>query len=220
MARTFSAAEIRLLIGGANITGESFAAVLARPTSAAAMTLFSLWDATTERLTFCLNSSKQPRLVIAGTGASGGEIGVTPGTNEWNLYGYDKAAGSVPPRWHHYGLTEQVFHHANDTTNLGNPTTQAGGTMRIGTGVEGAMVGDIAAAAVWPTRPANPDLAFELLAFRLQSWVDLNPGAGVILDQAAVAQKVNDFTGKGANETAITGTSVASTSVPISYGGA
>ena len=59
----------------------------------------------------------------------------------------------------------------------------------------------------------------EALAGSLQAWYQVQPKGLWVLDQAATTQKVPDWTGGGANESALVGTTVGTSSVPgFSYG--
>lgn len=76
--------------------------------------------------------------------------------------------------------------------------------------------GDILAVAIW-LRELTTD-EFRQLRFNL-NWAWSNPAWWVILNQAATSMNVPDLSGNGGNQSAITGTAVASTSViGVGYG--
>lgn len=80
-----------------------------------------------------------------------------------------------------------------------------------------SLIGDMAACGAFSRYVASAaDLAN--YAFSLRSWLSLGPGAMWVLDQDSVSVPVLDWTGGAANQSAITGTSVATASSPIGYG--
>ena len=76
-----------------------------------------------------------------------------------------------------------------------------------------AFDGDIAVAGVFPG--VLSDAAIESMPFTLAAWYSLTPLALWVLDQQAVAQTVNDLAGGGSQQSAITGTTVSTQSVPL-----
>lgn len=76
---------------------------------------------------------------------------------------------------------------------------------------------DLYASAVW-SAVVLTDAQCEQLAFSLSDWWQIQPSGFWLFDQDAVAQKVVDHTGGGANESARTGTTVGTGSPPLSYG--
>jgi hypothetical protein len=77
--------------------------------------------------------------------------------------------------------------------------------------------GDIAAAGMWGR--VLSDAEVELLTFTLIGWHAAVPTALWHLDQSATTQGVSDLTGGGANQSALTGTTVSTNSVPLfNYG--
>ncbi len=79
-----------------------------------------------------------------------------------------------------------------------------------------AFRGDLAALGVFGRFVSN-EADLTKYAFSLASWLRLGPGAMWVLDQDNVTVPVIDWLGS-AHQTAITGTTVASASPPISYG--
>lgn len=144
---------------------------------------------------------------IAGSYFPNGPI-AWPTTDGWDVIGYCKASGTAAPRAHKYRYSTGVWTHTNNGSNAGNPT--AGNTVRIGdmAGLNEKFGGDIAIIGIWKRQLS--DVEFETLESGLQAWVDLTPDALWRLDQASTATPVNDLTGNGANQTAISGTTVVS----------
>lgn len=143
---------------------------------------------------------------------------ITVGTgDDWVLCAITKATGSVAPRFHKYAYATNTWSHENYGSNVVNVSggTQTGWCIGAysNTGFY-SFLGDIAAAAVFKDRALSDD-QLESLPFSLQSWVSLAPSSLWVLDQQATGQSVLDWTGGGANQSAITGTTVSTSSVPI-----
>lgn len=210
--------ELRTSTGSGNLTGNLSVVTFVRPESAAEGTHISLRDSgATERAVFGHNASKQPRMGIGGTYASGGEIGYTPSTGAWGIWGYSKESGTKAPRWHHWKATEDTWSHANDSTTMGNPVSQAGGSIRYGAGSMGFCKVDFAASSLF-TRVLS-DAEFEELAAAayLIDWLELEPVTLHLFKQSSVSEEVKDETGNGANQTARTETTVLEEEPPIPY---
>lgn len=139
-----------------------------------------------------------------------GAGGPAPGTDWCWLVG-TKASGSVLPRWHLKNITTGApWVHVDGTAtvpdNTGVSTTLILGN-HSGGGAGDSWRGRIAAGATWAS--VLGDAAVE--AACTLSANDLNnaaPGWGVLLNQSSVATPVNDFTGGGGNQIAISGTAV------------
>lgn len=141
-------------------------------------------------------------------------------TGTWYLLGATiTGAGSQTPRLHKYDYAAGTATHVNATfaVSIGLPTDTPA-VHRIGGGPSSEFWnGDIAAVAYWDG--GFTDQQFEALAFSLNAWWQAQPKGIWLLDQAATGQAVNDFSGNGANQTALVGTSVSAGSVPVfSYG--
>jgi hypothetical protein len=126
-----------------------------------------------------------------------------------------KAAGTTAPRFHKYKVSTNVWTHENAGATIADPTTPS----------QGPTIGGIAANAnielgvvgLWNV--VLSDAQIEALPFSLSSWRQIGPSAMWLFDQQAIAQKIRDMSGGGANEATLTGTSVSTSSVPLlSYG--
>jgi hypothetical protein len=136
----------------------------------------------------------------------------------WMLVAATKAAGGNPVVHYRYQYSSDSWSSESVGTSIADASAADG--VSLGAPPSGAsrLQGDLAAAAVFPGRVLT---AGELtsLPYSFASWLALQPGAMWVLDQQDVGQSVVDWTGGGANQTAITGTSVSTGSVPIlSYG--
>jgi len=132
--------------------------------------------------------------------------------SSWYVIGATKATGTVTPRLHIYDCTAGTWTHENagaTSANSSTPLTRA----QLGMTPAGAafLTGTMQLAAVWNT--VLNDAAFDALV-SLQAIIAAAPQALWILDQASVATPVTDYTGNGADQTAISGTSVTSVTIP------
>jgi hypothetical protein len=133
---------------------------------------------------------------------------------------YGKASGTVAPRYHKYVMNTGAWTHSTGATTLGAGTTPgASGTWRFGQWQTTDFAnGSMAAAAAWSGRNLS-DAEAESLAGGFTAWWSLNPGAFWMFDQSVTTQAVADLTGNGANQSAITGTTVVLDGLPaFSYG--
>lgn len=139
----------------------------------------------------------------------------------WCLIAASRAsgAGARVVRFHKYVFSTNTWSHqdsaAASSTNGGAPAVHVNvGCEESSVGAfDGFFDGDIAVVGAWDVQLT--DAQIEALAFTLQPWFQVNPRGLWLLDQSATGQKVVDFSGGGANESAISGTTVATSSVPI-----
>jgi hypothetical protein len=138
--------------------------------------------------------------------------------DNWHLIAATKTAGTTTPRGHKYVYGTNTWTHTNAGSTLADPsgTTAFAGIGRYQTAAAEFFNGDIAVVAAWSRALADVDI--EQLAHSLQAWYAAAPLAGSVLDQQAVGTPINDWTGGGANQSAITGTTVSTNSAPIGYG--
>lgn len=135
----------------------------------------------------------------------------------WVMVATTKASGTVAPRFHKYKYSDNSWvHEAMDTAIAGAGRTPA--HWRVSNNEGGSFwQGEIKAAAVWNRALADADL--EALPFSLLDWHASLPRCLWMFDQSATGQNIVDFTGGGANQSALTGTSVGTSSVPVfNYG--
>jgi hypothetical protein len=139
-------------------------------------------------------------------------------TTAWALIAATKPAGTSAPRLHLYNYSTDTWTRSTSASTAPDPSSDCT-TVQLGenTGFSAGLVGDAAAFAVYASALADSQL--DSLPYNLQAWMSLAPLAMWVLDQPATSQKVLDWTGNGANETSLTGTTVGTVSVPIlSYG--
>lgn len=137
---------------------------------------------------------------------------------EWQLSAVSKADGISAPRFHRYRYASQTWAHA-DNTSIGDATNGPVASFKLGalTGSDW-LNGDLAIAAVWSRVLSDGEL--EALPNTLAAWQASTPAALWALNQSSTAQSVLDLSGGGADQTAISGTTVSSNQVPgFSYGG-
>jgi hypothetical protein len=161
-----------------------------------------------------LNSSGSPITLSAFTQTTG--AGATTGpaisTSSWYFAIATKTTGSVLFRTHVYDCTAGTWTHANATTNCADSTISAAG-MRFANGAANAnpMSGKVYLGAVWNTALSDSTCATLTSdsAVIASSPIDL-----WFFDQGGIGTNVPDYTGHGADQTAITGTSVSSDTIP------
>lgn len=135
----------------------------------------------------------------------------------WCLVAVTKASGTTTPRFHKYVFSSNTWTHDNGTGTIADPGTPATNAFLGANGSVDYWDGDIEIIGSWNT--AMSDAQIETLAFNLSSWFQVTPKGIWPFYQQAIGQKVLDITGGGANESAITGTTVGTSSVPVfSYG--
>lgn len=228
MARTFngSSAAIRTnpgaLAASSGIGGRTFAAIVRK-----VGTIGSLGQ-----VIIGLNASGDVGGGFAVSGVSGrlmlsidGDTAQSESTftvdaaNNWVFVASSKVSGTAAARHHKYVYDTNTWTHQNGGSSIGDGSLGATVTCEIGAWADGFdyYEGDIAAVVVFPT--VLTDAQVESLPYSLMTWHSMNPAAGWLLDQSNVTQKIVDFPGGGANEVAITGTSVSTSSVPgFTYG--
>lgn len=139
----------------------------------------------------------------------------------WQLLACTKTTGSTTPRFHRYVYSTGTWTHTDATTGSAADNSTPGGSGRVVLGEwegDDDLGGDLAVAGAWSNR-ALSDAEVEHLAFSLAAWHSTAPTALWVLDQSATSQAVIDLTGNGSNQTSITGTAVATASLPVfSYG--
>jgi hypothetical protein len=217
MARTFtraSAEKVTLPIGGLNfIAPFTCVAILKRAADGTTDSVIRIGATDGSANILRLNTSNQ---IEMGTGLASSHSTTTVVTaNGWVLAACTKASGTVIPNFSKYTYSTNAWVHEAGNVTLVNPGTPATNAWLGGS--PGNWNGDLAILGVWNV--ALTDAQVESLAFSLAAWFQVQPKGLWLLDQSATTQKVADLSGNGANESAITGTSVASSSVPVfSYG--
>lgn len=135
----------------------------------------------------------------------------------WVLVAAGKATGSSAPRMHKYVYSTGTWTHQDGSTNLAN-STGTSATMRFGEWEGGDdFNGDIAVVGAWISRNLT-DAEVEQLPYSIADWLALAPTEIWVFDQSDTSQAVASWTGSGANQTSLTGTTVSTNSAPISYG--
>jgi hypothetical protein len=137
--------------------------------------------------------------------------------NDWALLAYSKDAGLSAARAHILNLTDDTQDHADigdayDAT----PSTDPIDEIYIGRWASNELLGALVAAiAVYPA--ALSDAAIEALAAGAQPMLDAEPLAMWTFDQEDVGTDVEDITGGGADQTAISGTTVVTDDDPPGF---
>lgn len=133
----------------------------------------------------------------------------------WVLIAASKATGTNTVNLHYYVFNTGVWTRVAATSQA-DSIGITGGSVTIGNVVGDFFIGDIDVVAFFPTALSNAQM--DTLPLSLANWDALTPTAMWVLDQASVATPVPDRTGNGANQSAISGTSIAATSSPLTQG--
>lgn len=128
--------------------------------------------------------------------------------DEWYLTIVTKPAASSVIRKHTMPFSTGVWTHADSATTLGD-TGGANTAMHFGWSLNANffLEGDLAVIGIWVDVELS-DAECETLPTGLADWVALSPSGLWPFNQESVGDPVLDITGNGADQTAITGTSV------------
>lgn len=118
---------------GLNIAGAfSILAVIKRGGVGTFQSIITNHDATVPRMAFEFNTSNQLQVEIDGGSSAHSTTTITDTTDTWAI-GYSKAAGATTGRFHFKNMTTGATAvHEVGVNSIGNPTTQAGGFIKIG----------------------------------------------------------------------------------------
>lgn len=162
---------------------------------------------------------REPTTISAFNGTTGGATSTTTllAADGWAFVGFTKSAGNTKARFHIYKYGTNTWTHEDSGTSQNDATPAGSSAIGATTGGGSPWDGDIAIAGAYAANLT--DAQVERMPFDLNAWFQVQPNGLWLLDQSAVTQNVADLTGNGANQTALTGTTVAARSVPIfTYG--
>jgi hypothetical protein len=151
-----------------------------------------------------------------------------PTADGWIGVAWRKGSGTDTIRTSKYVLGTATWTHADSTDqNADGSSPGASGVMKIGAKDTGFdfFTGLVAGGAVWEGTELS-DGTLESIILSAQAWLDASPDWMVLLNQASTATTIEDITGNGGDQSAITGTSVVTDDAPpgfdftISAGGA
>jgi len=221
MPRTFNGTtdNLRTALGAINgtVTAVTFAAIIRRGANGAWHSVMELVDSGGSNI-LALELSAGNAIDFNANMASGSASSFTVQTTDGQvLLAVTKATGTVTPRMHKYVYSSDTWTHSAGSLTVANPSGTAASVRFAQWETTDFYQGDLVAAGMW-----NRDLTdteVEQLAMSLTGWHAVTPAALWVFDQQATGQTVPDLTGGGANQNAITGTTVASTSPVVwSYG--
>lgn len=129
----------------------------------------------------------------------------------WCVVAATKASGSQTPRYHKYVVSSATWTHQNGGGAVSDGTATSTGTEMIGAVATDMLNGDVAAVALYSRVLADQEI--ESLAGAWETWLSYQPAGAWLLDSDAVNSLI-DWTGAGANQSAVTGTTVQAASVP------
>lgn len=145
--------------------------------------------------------------------ASTANAGVTvSSTEDWVWTIIAKATASSAPRTHKKVMSTGVWTRANGAA-IADATSPLGGSLQIGNAGGDFFKGDIAAVAVWTS--VLSDAALDAMSLNWPAVLAANPTAAWLLNQASTATSIPDSSTTGtANQTALSGTTVQSGTIP------
>jgi hypothetical protein len=161
-----------------------------------------------------VDSSGNMKVVVASSSGISPTSPISSGAADgWILYAITKTSGTSTIRFHRYLYASDTWARGNSTATAGDTTAPT--RVRLGNDWFGsnAMAGDLAAAAIFNTTLTDDQVSS--LPFSLANWLSLAPVGMWVTDQSNVAQTVIDWTGRGTNETARSGSTVSTASVPL-----
>lgn len=215
MARTFASSIIRTSVGAfPNTLTFTWCAIVKPRVVSGTMTMV---DSTLSGNTNQFNYSSTGYLLILNGSFRFASSPIVP-TTGWEFIALTKGPGSVTSRYHRYVYATDTWTRSNTSGTApgvsGTPTAVAIGST---TSSAQPMDGDLAAVGIYDY--AMSDSAIDAMPFSLMTWASCGPKVLWVLDQSATTQPVLDWSGGGADQSSITGTSVSANSVPIlSYG--
>jgi hypothetical protein len=217
MARRFASTDtLQCSIGTTPTTRVGTFVVLVRAYDASFDALSSNTDLVTTR-----NGTTAVQALFLDTGKlfanndfGAGATGPTDKT-VWYVLAATKATGTVAYRYHKAAIGGAWTHTASGTSNDGSGATN----ILFGKGsIKATAIFEIAAAAFFTA--ALSDAAIEALGTSsMASWLAAGPAGAWQFNQASVATAVTDLTGHGANQTAISGTTVVADPAGWTYSG-
>lgn len=207
MARRFGGTDtLTCAVGNANLTRAGTVILLVRAYDA----VFDLLTTSTD-LVFGRNGTADvwglflDASKIFATNDFGAGLSGPSDKNIWYALAFTKASGTATYRYHLAPVGGSWTHADSGSSNDGSGVTN----VLFGAGpVKGTAKFDIAAAATYGT--ALNDAGVEALGTSsMATWLGASPSAAWQFNQASTATAVTDLTGGGADQTAVSGTSVA-----------
>lgn len=131
----------------------------------------------------------------------------------WALIAGTKPAGTSVARLHKYVYGTDTFTHENGTGNCLDVSFSATEWQIAKYSTAAWLAGDVELVGVWKRELSDAEI--ETLPFTLQNWYAAAPNGLWHLDQSLTTQNVVDATGGGASQTALTGTTIATSQLPV-----
>ncbi len=200
---------------GGTVTAWSFGYVLRMSVGGRFQRIFRMSNGGTGYLTSLITDTGLLRIF---SDANSVDSTFIASAGEWLLLTGSKAAGTQP-------ISAGMYRYSTDTWSretlasrgdpVGAATTINHGYHVTASGV--GLDGDLAVGALWKRSLTATE--FDSLPYSIAAWLSLAPSGLWAFDQSLTSQALLDLTGGGANQTAISGTSISTASVPIlSYG--
>lgn len=215
MARTFSGTDkIETAIGslvGINMAPLTLVAIVRRNANGAWHAPISIeTSANSSRVSMEFSDTNTIQLIF---GSSNKDTTVPISSADgWVLAAVSKAGGSSVPRGHKYVYSTKTWTHTDAAAASGGDSTDlTGGKVKFGQWQNTDVLnGDMAVAIAY--KRVLTDAEVEMLPHSLPAILWTAPSGLWLFDQAATTTNIIDLTGNGANQTTLTGTSVASSS--------
>jgi len=162
-------------------------------------------------IAFFIPSANTFLSVFLGTGGTDAAIPVTP-ADGWVLVAVTKATGTVAPRFYKYRYDTGAWTIANGGTLANSPTPDVSAEFGQDVGGGSNFNGQLEIVGAWDS--VLSDTQIQALPYRIKPWLtQVNP-RGLWTFEEAVAVPVIDWTAGGANQSAISGTSLYTGAVP------
>jgi hypothetical protein len=165
---------------------------------------------------------------VAHDGTTSCNSGISISAGVWYFAVYRKATGTTTPRWSVYNYNTTVWSHAaggNTLVNWAAPGASGDVQFSYQDNASDIFDGRVAARALWSntlpwTADSSGDTAIEAAGLHTaaQSWLDNNPTAFWLFNQASTSTAVEDLSSAGtADETSISGTTVVTGDDPSGF---
>jgi hypothetical protein len=174
----------------------------------------------TSLLTVEMEGSATPRLQcdVNGSGAFSASQ-LASAASGWMIWAYSKAAGSsVVGEFSFYPLGTATWTQENGNNSIGNPPSQAGGSLRVGQ-FQGQdwFSGKMALLSIWNgTALSQAQVRALATNSRTSDWTGHAVAPSWVVEPGYGASTVNDLVGAG-NSTAITGTTIVTNDDPAGW---
>lgn len=205
--------------GNVTATGAMTIAALARPTNIAVRFLTQGYSSGGQAAGYGFELGSSGTLGLYASGDVYSERSLVA-VNEWQILTVSKGAAAERATFRRYSFNTPGWVSEVGSSNSGNASSIAGGTIRVGQWGGGYFyVGELAAIAMWATALPQATVASLSSAASLAAWANVgSPVALWLFNQSAPQIRVPDLVGTSHQSGAATGTTVVRAEPPIPYG--